>query len=252
VFFGGRLLRLYARVFIERKLLKYLSADYPFRFNSEYDKNCNSLLNILCDKYGSDKGETTSDGKPYGWQSHTYTDYYELLFQLRRKDVESVIECGIGTNNPELTSTMGVKGKPGASLRVWRDYFPNANIIGIDIDADILFEEDRIKTYQCDQTSKSSIEDFIDRSCVNEKTVDVIIDDGLHEFHAGVSLFEGLNKCFADDGVYIIEDISKASYLLYKEYFAKIKSQYTVRFVNLQRPNLQIGNNRLIIITRVL
>ena len=40
---------------------------------------------------------------------------------------------------------MGIKGKPGASLRVWKDYFPNANIIGVDIDENILFLKTEFK-----------------------------------------------------------------------------------------------------------
>ena len=34
---------------------------------------------------------------------------------------------------------MTASGKPGASLRVWRDYFNNAQVIGADIDKRILF-----------------------------------------------------------------------------------------------------------------
>ena len=39
-----------------------------------------------------------------------------------------VFECGLGTNNPDLQGNMTVDGMPGASLRVWRDYFKNAQI----------------------------------------------------------------------------------------------------------------------------
>lgn len=127
------------------------------RADLRYQKSPTSLLNGLCDVYGSDKGELTSQGHPYPWPSHTYADFYELLFQLKRKEVRGVFECGLGTNNPDVTPNMGLKGRPGASLRVWRDFFPHAQIIGVDIDARVLFEEDRIKTYQCDQTSPDSI-----------------------------------------------------------------------------------------------
>ena len=48
-------------------------------------------------------------------------------------------------------------GKPGASLRVWRDYFPNAIIYGADIDKDILFAEERIKTFYIDQLDPVAI-----------------------------------------------------------------------------------------------
>ena len=41
---------------------------------------------------------------------------------------------------------MTLSGSPGASLRVWKDFFSNAKIYGSDIDKDILFNEDRIFT----------------------------------------------------------------------------------------------------------
>ena len=247
--FQDKLTLFYSEKIHEKRLRRYMTSKYSYGFNCEYGKNRNSLLNKLSDKYGSDKGEVNSENNPYSWPSHTYADFYELLFQLRRKDVKTLIECGLGTNNPELASTMGINAKPGGSLKLWCDYFPNANIIGIDIDKDILFNEERIDTYQCDQTSKSSIQNFVNQSGIKEGTIDIIIDDGLHEFHAGVSLFEGLKQYLSEDGFYIIEDIRRRNYIPFKKYFAKIKHKYTARFVNLERPNLQVHDNRLIIIT---
>ena len=52
---------------------------------------------------------------------------------------------------------MTANGKPGASLRVWRDFFPNAKIYGGDIDKETLFIEDRISTYYVDQFENSTI-----------------------------------------------------------------------------------------------
>ena len=52
-----------------------------------------------------------------------------------------------------MTST----GKPGASLKVWKDYFKNAKIFGADIDKRILFQEERINTYEVNQLDPSSI-----------------------------------------------------------------------------------------------
>ena len=48
--------------------------------------------------------------------------------------MQLLIECGLGTNNINFKSSMGINGKPGASLRMWRDFFPSARIIGVDID----------------------------------------------------------------------------------------------------------------------
>jgi hypothetical protein len=50
---------------------------------------------------------------------------------------------------------------PGASLRVWRDFFPNAQVIGIDIDEKTMFKDERINTYVVDQTDVHSIRSFL-------------------------------------------------------------------------------------------
>ena len=247
---GGVLLRLYNN-FFERLLIKHKSDLFNYGFEGEYIKNDNSTLNVLCEKYGSDKGQASSKKNPYDHPSHNYADIYELMFRLRRNNVELLVECGIGTNNPNLISSMGVDGKPGASLRVWRDFFPKAQIIGIDIDSDILFEEDRIATYQCDQTSSDSIQNFFELASLAPLSIDIFIDDGLHEFYAGKSLFEAMNKYIAIDGIYVIEDVIPSDYIPYKDFFAKLKDQFTVQFINLQRPSSSVGDNRLIIIRHI-
>lgn len=217
-----------------------------------YQKSPHSLLNALCDTYGSDKGEIVPDGHPYPWPSHTYAYFYELLFQLKRQDVRAVLECGLGTNNPNVTSNMGVKGRPGASLRVWRDFFPQAQIIGVDIDAGVLFEEERIKTYQCDQTSADSIASFVERAQVQPTSMDIIIDDGLHEFAAGVSFFENTIDYLTDDGLYIIEDVNAKDYQKYAVYFSDRSDRYVAKFINGYRPKSWMGNNRLIVVSKIL
>ena len=86
------------------------------------------------------------------------------------------MECGIGTNNPALKSSMGVAGKPGASLRDCGRIFSITNILGCDIDDDILFSEERINTFHCDQTSPESIKSFLSNAEITG-SVDIIIDD---------------------------------------------------------------------------
>jgi len=164
-----------------------------------------SQLADLCDKYESDKGSVTP-GSLYsgGWPVHDYTDFYELIFGSLRYSVKNLLEVGIGTNNPNLPSSMGIHGKPGASLRVWRDYFPNAKILGADIDKDILFSEERISTAYLDQTKSSEIEKFFNLS--EFKYFDIIIDDGLHTYHAAKTLFENSWDHLNAGGIYIIED----------------------------------------------
>jgi hypothetical protein len=106
-------------------------------------KNDASRLSSLRDLYGSDKGELQKGESSClrTWPVPTHTDFYEMLFERKQEAVRSVIACGLGTNNPSLESSMGMMGKPAARLRVWRDDFPQADIVGINIDKAILFTE---------------------------------------------------------------------------------------------------------------
>jgi hypothetical protein len=225
---------------------KMLQDNSAFSYTVFYEKDQTNYLAELCDKYGSDKGEIKPTGHPYRWRSHTYADFMCSRFGHCRAMVERVFECGIGTNNPSLTGNMGSQGKPGASLRVWRDYFPNAMIFGADIDSTILFEEERIKTFYFDQTAKTSIAQLWQKIGVSD--FQLMIDDGLHRFEAGICLFENSISKLADNGYYIIEDVLPYDMLRYKSYFSQTKLK--VEYVQLYRPGIPLGDNQLVVISR--
>jgi hypothetical protein len=203
-----------------------------------------SALTVLADKYGSDKGSAIEATNKQGWPSHSYTEVYDRWMSERRQDVKYIFECGIGTNNPELVSTMGIKGSPGASLRMWRDYFPSATVIGVDIDPSILFEEERIHTFSLDQTKKDEARNLFRKLNLR---FDLIIDDGLHTFQAGASLFEAAIDYLAPNGRYVIEDVSESDALKFQKYFAS--SPLNVELLRIRRGGHRIGDNQLICIT---
>jgi hypothetical protein len=183
----------------------YKNNKYDYKNISYYNNNRN-ILSKLCEKHGSDKGYINFKPKTiWGWKSHTYSNYYHSLFNHCKDQIKLVFECGIGTNNPNLKSNMTSKGKPGASLRVWRDYFTNAIIYGADIDKKILFNENRIKTHFVDQLDKDTIK--IMWSNFQQKNFDIIIDDGLHTEEANINLFVNSFYKLRKNGIYIIEDI---------------------------------------------
>lgn len=200
----------------------------------------NTYLEVLCNKYGSDKGGSLKNN-PYPWPSHSYTDIYSQLFDHCRYHIRAVFECGIGTNNPDLPSSMGVNGVPGASLRVWRDYFPNAMIVGADIDKNCLFKADRILTYHMDQTDPESV-----HAAMKGRQFDLIIDDGLHEFHAGLAFYQVAINHLRHGGVYVIEDVTRQDIPVYKEAFAK--SDRNVSIIELSHLRKTTSDNNLIII----
>lgn len=154
------------------------------------------LCNIMS-KHGSDKGNHTH---------HNYTTLYHRLFSSMREEHIRVFELGIGTNNVYIPSNMGADGKPGASLYGWAEYFPKAVIYGADIDRDILFQTERIETYFCDQTDPNSIKLLWSQPNLGD-LFDIIIEDGLHEFHANVTFFENSIHKLKKGGYYIIEDV---------------------------------------------
>ena len=212
-----------------------------------YEVPADGFLAELCDKYGADKGSLGAGKRPYGWAPHTYTDYYSLLFDNCRNEVRNVFECGIGTVNPKLSSSAAALRKPGASLRVWRDYFPNAEVIGADIDEEILFQEDRIKTYWLDQTSPKAIKAFWEK--IEPNDFDMILDDGLHTFEAGVCLFENSIHKLGQRGYYIIEDVRFDDVLKYQQYFKG--GSYVVQYVMLFKKDLRPEDNNLVVIRKL-
>jgi len=244
VLFNNTCSKYYESKYKSRKLLTKLSSELDYSYTVYYDKSQENVLSILCDKYGSDKGSIKLTSDFYSWIAHTYADYYNDIFYNCRKNITKVFECGIGTNNPILSSSMGVYGKPGASLRVWRDYFPNAEVIGVDIDKHIFFSEERINTFYVDQTSKVSINEMW--NIIKTNDFDLMIDDGLHTFDAGICLFEGSIDKLSNTGVYVIEDVSPSDLMRYKDYFSKLR--YKIEFINLYRPNTRLSDNSLVVI----
>jgi hypothetical protein len=176
-------------------------------YKSEYYHLEDTFLCEKMDFYGSDKG-------PYNKGAGNYTKLYDYVFKDIKNEVNNLLEIGLGTNNVDVPSNMGSDGKPGASLRGFRDYFINANIYGADVDNRILFSEERIETYHVDQLSDSSLQKLSDTF---DFEFDIIIDDGIHDLSYrdrknGVSgniktLSFFLNK-LKKGGFYIIEDVA--------------------------------------------
>lgn len=165
----------------------------------ELKKKGFSHLTDLChmmSSFGSDKAA------PF----HNYTVVYDWLFSRFRKEELYLFELGLGTNKPGAPSSMGSEGKPGASLRAWRAYFPRARIYGADIDADILFQEDRIKTFWTDQREPQAIRALWDK--LENVVFDIMVDDGLHEASANICFFKESLARLKPGGIYVIEDLT--------------------------------------------
>lgn len=152
-------------------------------------------LAALLDRYGSDKANF-----------HSYHYIYARIFaDLRR--VSRLLEIGLGTPNTSIASHMGTEGRPGASLRAFRDHLPGAEIHGADVDRAILFREERISTVFVDQTDLASFAEL--RAVAGEQGFDVIIDDGLHAPGANLAVVLFALDALSPQGVLVIEDIKE-------------------------------------------
>ena len=192
-------------------------------------------------KHGSDKGRL----------HHNYTTIYSELFGTRRDRPVRILELGMGTNNAQLPSNMGVMGKPGASLRGWRELFPQALVFGADVDRDILFTEDRIQTFYCDQLDSGAIRDLWAQPAL-QGGMDIIVDDGLHTFPANTSFLAGSLEHLHAGGVYIIEDIQDGDVERWRKELSSYASQFPdCDFVLAELPRVsKRGDNNMIMIQR--
>lgn len=176
-------------------------------------------------KYGSDKGNIDN-------LRHNYTTFYYNLFKNLSNNNLRIFELGLGTNNVNLPSNMGGNGKPGASLFGWREFFPNSFIFGADIDSGILFTDNRIRTFQCDQTDVQSIFNLWSNQDLLQP-FDIIIEDGLHTFEANVCFFENSIHKLKNGGNYIIEDIVDIELPLFVQKIEEWKIKYPDLLFNL-------------------
>jgi hypothetical protein len=145
-------------------------------------------LDKLAIKYGVGKG-------PY-WIS--YTNTYDKYFKNIRSSTKKVLEIGVEYGN---------------SARMWKEYFHNANIYGIDINENSkLAEEDRISIFIANQSDKEAIDNIISKIGID---FDIIIDDASHKIDDIINSFNMFFSCVRPGGMYIIEDI-QVDYNTYK------------------------------------
>lgn len=168
---------------------------------------------------------------------HNYHELYGPLLR-RKEDVEKVLEIGIGTNNEDVVSNMSRNGTPGASLRAFRDYLPNARVYGADLDSRVLFREERIETYAVDQTDSVALERLGESV---GKDFDLIIDDGLHSPHANLSVLLFAMPRVKPGGYVVIEDIPRSAETLWQVVGAIMPSDFVCRLFNSQSAMLFVA-----------
>merc|ERR1712084_59797 len=90
------------------------------------------------------------------------------------------------------------KYSPGASVRGWRDVFPHAMVVGLDVDRDALVQGPRLKSYLCNSMNSTRVHEILEGS-----SYDLIVDDGLHIPVAQQATLRNLWRYLRTGGWYI-------------------------------------------------
>jgi len=195
-------------------------------------------LSKLAYKYGSDKCPQLK---------HTYTPFYYELVKDKRKLIKKILEIGVGCYGTMFhvgeIFDRGTKRyyQKGASLRMWRDFFPNAQVFGADIEPEAMFSDERITTFLCDTRYKASIEDLIGKTGTD---IDLFIDDGSHDWRDQVFLANVALPLLKKDVIYTIEDVHLTQLVV------DGLSRYKSSVPNLTHPKKpgQKGTNNLVLV----
>ncbi len=144
-------------------------------------------LSRLAIRYGTDK-----------WGQHLYTPSYHRLFAHLRETPVRVLEIGVGWPGMPLLG--------GASLRMWRDYFPFGRIVGLDVQPKRLELGPRVTVLQGTQADA----DGLRRLWQEHGPFDIVIDDGSHQASDVRISFDTLFPMLPEGGFYAVEDAQTA------------------------------------------
>ncbi len=134
-----------------------------------------SLLDIAL-KHGTDKAE------------HGFCEIYERRLGDRRLEPLKVLEIGVFY---------------GASLRMWREYLPNAEIHGVDLDVKRCGDVEGATLHQMDANDTKELAKLSEK----HGPWDLVVDDGSHTMKHQQSTFLALWPHVKPGGFHVIEDI---------------------------------------------
>ena len=153
--------------------------------------------------------------------------YTGLLFDLAlqygankvRSDVAhycALYEKHVGASREAFRSVLEIGVQAGGSLRMWKAYFPNAGIVGMDNDARCWNHRDEgagIYVIIGDQSVRRDCE----RAAAIGTPYDLIIDDGGHRMKQQQESFDHLWSHVKAGGWYVIEDLQTSQREKYQD-----------------------------------
>lgn len=150
-------------------------------------------LTDLADRFGSDKGSA----------KHRYTELYHMLFHPLRNRALRFLEMGLQVGGPEHGAPAGRRTTDLPSIRMWLEFFPKAQVHGLDVSDFSWFVAERFRFHRCDMDRREDIA----RAAADMPDFDIILDDASHASHHQQNAFLELFPKLRRGGLYIIEDL---------------------------------------------
>lgn len=134
-------------------------------------------------------------GKTDKSYAHQYIHVYEALFEPIRETTKLVLELGIFD---------------GGSLLMWRDYFHNAQIFGMDINDHCpeVHNTERITPIFTDAYHSSGVD-----AISSYGKFDVIVDDGPHSLESQCFAVANYSHILSPNGILVVEDIPRPEWI---------------------------------------
>jgi len=125
----------------------------------------------------------------------------------------------------------GTPYKRDASLYALREYFPNAEVYGIDVQDDVMLNnEARIVTALADSTSSVAMASAMSKFGCKSECFDVIIEDALHTEKAQLSTLTNIFAQLKPGGIYVAEDVQpdyKAQWNMHRDRITNIVGEHS-------------------------
>jgi len=138
--------------------------------------------------------------------AHSYLDLYESLLRSKKHTAERILEIGIGDFGP----------KNGGSIKLWRAYFTNAMIYGIDVlSEDRVLDELKTDSRVVLYTSTNGYDSSFVKSTFLDTNLkfDMMLDDGPHSLESIISFITLYSPLLKEDGLLIIEDVQNIEWI---------------------------------------
>jgi len=130
---------------------------------------------------------------------HSYLTVYDELFNKKKDSATHVLEVGIHS---------------GGSLLLWKNYFKNATIYGIDIiDKTHILEELKNDNNIVLHTQTNAYDSNFVNKAFEDVKFDIVLDDGPHTLQSMIDFIILYSPLLKDNGILIIEDVQDITWL---------------------------------------